>query len=135
MKKLWDLKKGFSNLELEGQRHGIIMGVTRLLLLGQFYTIQTQTDQTFWRGVYKDKLIRTLEPFDIQSSNLRFWGWHENFFSQMRNLEVEIPIWIFFFEKTAFFLFSFFEVGDWIFFDPMLSRKTFATNSLVQNFM
>ena len=40
-------KKGFSNLELEGQRHGIIMGVTRLLLLGQFYTIQTQTDQIF----------------------------------------------------------------------------------------
>ena len=52
MKKLWDLKKGFSNLELEGQWHGIIMGVTCLLLLGQFYTIQTQTDQTFWRGVY-----------------------------------------------------------------------------------
>ena len=29
------------NLELEGQGRGIIMGVTRLLLLGQFYTIQT----------------------------------------------------------------------------------------------
>ena len=53
MKKLWDLKKGFSNLELEGQRHGIIMGVTLLLLLGPFYTIQTKTDQTFWRGVYQ----------------------------------------------------------------------------------
>ena len=41
MKKLWDFKKGFSNLELEGQGHGIIMGVTRLLLLGPFYSIQT----------------------------------------------------------------------------------------------
>ena len=28
------------------------MGVTRLLLLGSFYTIQTKRDQTFWRGVY-----------------------------------------------------------------------------------
>ena len=28
MKKLWDLKKVFSNLELEGQGRGIIMGVT-----------------------------------------------------------------------------------------------------------
>ena len=42
MKKLWDLKKGFSNLELERQGGEIIMGVTGLLLLGQFYTIQTQ---------------------------------------------------------------------------------------------
>ena len=30
------------NLELEGQGRGIIMGVTRLLLLGQFYTIQSK---------------------------------------------------------------------------------------------
>ena len=52
MKKLWDLKKVFSNLDLEGQGSGIIMGVTRLLLLGPFYTIQTKKDQTFWRGVY-----------------------------------------------------------------------------------
>ena len=52
MKKFWDLKKGFSNLELEEQGWGIIMGVTRLLLLGPFYTIQTKRDQTFWRGVY-----------------------------------------------------------------------------------
>ena len=27
MKKLWDLKKVFSNLELEGQGRGIIMGI------------------------------------------------------------------------------------------------------------
>ena len=53
MKKLWDLKKVFSNLELEGQGRGIIMGVARLLLLGPFYTIQTKKDQTFWRGVYE----------------------------------------------------------------------------------
>ena len=41
MKKSWDLKRVFSNLEPEEQGHGIIMGVTRLLLLGLFYTIQT----------------------------------------------------------------------------------------------
>ena len=52
MKKLWDLKKGFSNLELEEQRHSSIMGGTLLLLLGPFDTIQTKTDKTFWRGVY-----------------------------------------------------------------------------------
>ena len=31
--------------------------------------------------------------------------------------------------------FIFFEVGGWFYFEPMLSRKTFATNSLVQNFL
>ena len=34
-------KKVFINLELYGQGRGIIMGVTRLLLLGPFYYIQT----------------------------------------------------------------------------------------------
>ena len=47
MKKLRDLKKGFSNLKLEGQGHGIIIGVTCLLLLGPFYTIQTETEKHF----------------------------------------------------------------------------------------
>ena len=36
----------------EGQGRGIIIGVTRLLLLGPFYTIKTKKEQTFWRGVY-----------------------------------------------------------------------------------
>ena len=35
-------KKAFSNVELEGQGRGIIMGITRLLLLGPFYTIQSK---------------------------------------------------------------------------------------------
>ena len=55
MKKLWDLKKVFINLELEGRWHGIIMGVTRLILLEPFYTIQTQTHQTYLGGVYVNK--------------------------------------------------------------------------------
>ena len=38
--KVLDLKKVFSNLEPEGQGHGIIKGVTHLHLLGPFYTIQ-----------------------------------------------------------------------------------------------
>ena len=54
---MWDSTKLFSNLMPEGQGQGIIMGVTRLLLLGQFYTIQTQTDQTFWRGVYHEYVV------------------------------------------------------------------------------
>ena len=41
MKKLWDLKKVFSNLEPEGQGRGIIIGVTCLLPLGPFYTIKS----------------------------------------------------------------------------------------------
>ena len=45
-------QKGFSNLEPEGQGHGIVIGVTLLLLLEPFYTIQTQTPQTFLGGVY-----------------------------------------------------------------------------------
>ena len=39
--------------------------------------------------LYKEK---EKEPFDIQSSNLHFCGENENFFSQMRSFEVEIPI-------------------------------------------
>ena len=45
-------KKLFSNLEPEGQGQGIIMEVTRLLLLGLFYTIQTKRDQTLCTRVY-----------------------------------------------------------------------------------
>ena len=39
MKKLLDLRKVLSSLEPVGQGRGIIMGVTRLLLLGPFYYI------------------------------------------------------------------------------------------------
>ena len=70
MKKLWDLKKVFSNLELEGQGHGIIMWVTRLLLLGPFYTIQTKRDQTFWKGVYKLILNSSKGPKENCGKNL-----------------------------------------------------------------
>ena len=52
MKKLRDLKKGLSKLEVEGQGRGIIMGVTRLLLLGPFYYIAL-----YWGGI---KLCHTL---------------------------------------------------------------------------
>ena len=37
MKKLWDLKYNLSYLKLEGQGRGIIMEVTRPLLLELFY--------------------------------------------------------------------------------------------------
>ena len=59
MKKLLDLKKVFNNLELEGQGRGIIMGVTCLLLLGQFYTIQTKTNKKIQTN-YNGTLSRTV---------------------------------------------------------------------------
>ena len=37
--KKWDLKKALSYLELEEQGRGIIMGLTRPLLLGPFYYV------------------------------------------------------------------------------------------------
>ena len=56
-------KKGFSNLEPEGQGRGIIMGVTRLLLLGPFYTIQMQFYILFCTRLYIYP-IRRLEISD-----------------------------------------------------------------------
>ena len=52
MKKLWDLKEGFCNLELEGQGRGIIMGVTRLLLLGPFYLVKQPQEK--WACDFRD---------------------------------------------------------------------------------
>ena len=59
--KFLNLKKGFSNLEPEGGGRGIIMGVTRLLLLEPFYTIQTQKAQTFLGGVYAHSFLKIFE--------------------------------------------------------------------------
>jgi hypothetical protein len=50
--KFLNLKKGFSNLEPEGQGRRIIMVVTRLLLLGLFYTIQMQIYVLFCTRLY-----------------------------------------------------------------------------------
>ena len=47
-----NLEKVFSNLEPEGQGGGIIMGVTRLLLLGLFYYIQTNFSILFCTRLY-----------------------------------------------------------------------------------
>ena len=55
MKKLWELKNDLSNLEEEGEGRGIIMGVTRLLLLGPFYTIQIQINVLFCTRLYISK--------------------------------------------------------------------------------
>ena len=49
-------------MELEGQGHGMIMGVTGQLLLGPFYTIQTKTD-----GCY---------PIFYQVHTLENQNWH-----------------------------------------------------------
>ena len=77
MKKLWDLKKVFSNLELKEEGRGIIIRVTRLLLLGQFYTVQTKKDQTFWRGVY----IHT----ELHSSLIRKLDFAERYFEVLHS--------------------------------------------------
>ena len=75
MKKIWDLKKVFSNLELEGQGRGIIIEVTHLLLIGPFYTIQTKKDQTFWRGVYVCAMVTAYQSLFIRAWTKRFRKW------------------------------------------------------------
>ena len=47
-----NLEKVFSNLEPEGQGRGIIIGVTRLLLQGPFYTIEMQFYILFCTRLY-----------------------------------------------------------------------------------
>ena len=51
MKKLQDLKKVLSYLELEGQGRGIIMEVTRPHLLGPFFPCKMayHTEQIHWQ--------------------------------------------------------------------------------------
>ena len=78
MKKLWDWKKVVSNLELEGQGRGIIMGVTCLLLLGPFYTIRTKGDQTFWRGVYLLQIKLTHPVGPLRLSTHPFTGYFQD---------------------------------------------------------
>ena len=79
-------KKSFSNLELEGQGRGIIMGLTCQLLLAPFYTIQTKTDQTFWRGVYlwSQKVCRCCQIYSW--TWLFCWGNKSAFFSKSKYL-------------------------------------------------
>ena len=57
MKKVWDLKKVLSYPELEGQGRGIIIKVTRPLLLGPFYL----STQTFWPPVYVKYILISLK--------------------------------------------------------------------------
>ena len=97
MKKIWDLKKGFSNLELEGQGRGIIMGVTRLLLLGPFYTIQTKRAQTFWQECMPVASINHTNPYFFTKNIENCWFWKNQFFWVCR-------FWIFF-QKIFFFCF------------------------------
>ena len=58
-----NLEKVFSNLEPEGQGGGIIMGVTRLLLLGPFYYIQTNFSILFCTRLYVRKLMQSLKRY------------------------------------------------------------------------
>ena len=64
--KIMRFKKLFSNVVPDRHGQGIILGVTRLLLLGLFFTIQTKRDQTFWRGVY-------IEPRNREKSLTLIW--------------------------------------------------------------
>ena len=63
-------KKVFSNLELEGQGRGIIMGVTHLLLLGPFYTIQTNFTYFFAHDC-KAKKYPDIQPEQILRQIMR----------------------------------------------------------------
>ena len=71
-----NLEKVFSNLEPEGQGDGIVMGVTRPLLLGPFYYIQTEFSILFCTRLYSRAetirgntvgLVNFIEPKIIQS--------------------------------------------------------------------
>ena len=65
MKKLQDLKKVLSYLELEGQGRGIIMEVTHPLLLGPFYLILRL-------GAQSVTLLSTLrDPMQLRQSQMR----------------------------------------------------------------
>ena len=56
MKKLWDLKNDLSYLELEGQGRGIIMEVTRPLLLRLFYFINRPP----WANILSPSVVSCL---------------------------------------------------------------------------
>ena len=64
--KILDLKKVFSNLETEGQGRGTIMGLTRLLLLGPFYTIQIKFYVPFCTRLYILWYIQFLRSINAQ---------------------------------------------------------------------
>ena len=109
MKKLWDLKKVFSYLELERQGRGTIMGVTRLLLLGPFYYVFSYvTPNIFAASVCRKFANITGSWFDKQfyfNISVTFWKiklaipWANNFFfseSQFAVLDLVIEKKIFF---------------------------------------
>ena len=72
MKRLWDSKKFLGNLEPEGEGCGIIMEVTPLLLLEPFYTIQTQTHQTFLGECITNSKAKVLWEVFCKNHHLRF---------------------------------------------------------------
>ena len=81
--KVLDLKKVFSNLEPEGQGRGIIMGVTRLLLLRSFYYIQTNFLYFFAHDcslffLFSDSSILfedTVFTRIVSAETILFWIW------------------------------------------------------------
>ena len=64
MKKLLDLKKVLSDLELEQQGRGIIMEVTRPILLGSFYLVKWPVNPNILAAsaVYVDQILTTHPP-------------------------------------------------------------------------
>ena len=68
------LKKVFSNLELERQGHGIIMGVTCILLLGPFYTIQTK-----FMYFFAHDGITTTTTISWNHRIIQIWQFHKVF--------------------------------------------------------
>ena len=69
--KVLDFKKVFSNLETEGQGRDIIMGVTRLLFLGPFYSIQTNFLYFFAHNciLHYGIFIQNIKPKNNQLTN------------------------------------------------------------------
>ena len=63
--KFLQLKKDFSNLEPEGQGWRIIMEVTRLLLLGLFYTKHMQIYVLFCTRLYMKRFSNVIQNADF----------------------------------------------------------------------
>ena len=109
MKKLSDLKKVFSNQEPEGQGCGIIMGVTRLLLLEPFYTIQTQKAQTFLGGVHILTRVNYFVHFAMKYPAYEFFNnlddvgtmWKQGTFSFERVIMTNVYLCITFYSNST----------------------------------
>ena len=79
MKKLLDLRKDLSYLELEGQGRGTIMEVTRPLLLGLFYLVKWPVNPNILAPSVPTKIFPDCFPGSLLEGRAEIWkifSWH-----------------------------------------------------------